>query len=104
MKTVAEFKRRMQVGTKVHTLYHKEFNGRTTNGEIIYKTKDLGIRPVSIVQTTQFAFETKKTDGTTSDSWCSFPKLTDCRFEGEDTIVILDLEGSDLLTYTFVKL
>lgn len=111
MKTVADFKRRLTVGTQVHTIYHQLFNGRDEKGEVIYKDEDKGVREVSKVQSNSFAFKTTKTDGSIVDSWCNYPKVKECIFVDENTITILceDYRVRDgnqpmipILTYKFV--
>ena|SRR5215467_5473156 len=103
MNTLADFKRKLKVGVKLHTQFHKEFDGRDSEGKVKYKTVDKGIREVSIVQSNSFALKTTKKDGSIQDSWCHFPKAKECRIEG-DSIVILEEDGLPVLTYTFVDL
>lgn len=90
MKNLAEFKRRLQVGQLVHTFNHN--------------TGDMGIRPVSIVQSNSFAFKTTKPDGKIVDSWCEYPKAKDFEIVDENTASIYWGEGprrEKILTYTF---
>lgn len=59
MKTIADFKRAMKVGTKVHTVYHVE-SKKDNEGKVIYlpdglpefTNKDMGESEVSISQST----------------------------------------------------
>lgn len=86
MKTLADFKRRLKVGTLLAT--------ESRHG-------DLGIRPVSIVQSNAFALKTTRPDGTVADSWCEFPKARDFKVVDENTVLIsVDVEVT--LKYTFV--
>jgi len=105
MKTVAEFKRKIVKGAKVHTTYHLAFAGRL-NGGITYKDEDKGIREISVVQSNSFALKTIKADGTTQDSWCNYPKKDEVIFNGPDSITILDHLDTKMvpcLTYTFIN-
>lgn len=103
MKTIADIKRAFVLGSKWQTIYHREFAGRAIeNGKevIEYKDKDMGIRAISIVQTTQVAFATIKADGTVKDSWIQFPKKQEVIFRDENSFTILDNDGKPVLTYT----
>jgi len=112
MKTVADFKRKLKLGVNVHTIYHLAFDGRDESGVVKYKDEDRGVREVSIVQSNSFALNTTKTDGTTQDSWCNYPKASQVKFTGENTVTILEPDYRDranpnpplipVLTYTFV--
>lgn len=91
MKSLADFKRRIAVGVKLHTFNHNH--------------GDFGVPPISIVQTNSFALKTTRTDGRTLDSWCHFPKAKDIEFPDADTAVIYWGEGErreKILTYKFV--
>lgn len=84
---VAEFKRFLKVGVKLKATLHKGFAGRDDEGKVIYCDRDLGIRPVSIVQTNSFAFKTVNSKGEVVDSWCHFPAASDAKVEnGKITI------------------
>ena len=111
MKTLSDFKKRLKVGVLLSTIFHHEFNGRDEKGEPKFKDKDLGIRPVSIVQSNSFALKTKKADGSETNSWCAYPKASNCKILDENTIQILEedyrvREGEKplipILTYKFV--
>lgn len=103
MKNLSQFKKRIKVGDKVLTTFHKTFIGRDPEtGNVIYADSSLGVRPVSIVQSNSFAFKTEKKDGTFSDSWCDFPKASKCSFPDENTICIDDYDGKPVLTYKFI--
>jgi len=113
MKTVTDFKKALKVGTKLHTIYHVE-SKRDEAGNVIrladglpaYTDKDMGIAPVTIVQTTQFAVERTRTDGTKQDSWLSYPKASACEVK-ENSITIFedhrDRGRIPVLTYTIVE-
>ena len=101
MKNVAQFKKRLVVGQKLHCI---RFSTVGFNGVQIPDT-DLGIRPLSIVQSNSFALETTKENGEKSSSWCDIPKASQCEFVNENTIIIYWGEGtnrSKILQYTFV--
>ena len=97
MKTLADFKKVVQVGAKLQTIYHRNFIGRTEDGTPIYGDRDMGVREVSIKQTTQFAMKTIKNDGTITDSWMQFGKASDCKVN--DKSITLYCDGEKLLTY-----
>ena len=94
MKTVADIKRKMIKGTFWKATHH-------ASG----KDVDLGIRPVSKVQTNSFAFKKTHADGkTTSDSWCDWPKKSEVTFypENENKFSISH-DGLMYLTYELVE-
>lgn len=91
MKTIADFKRAMVLGTLVHCTFHCARKGRDPEtGQVIYGDEDKGIRPVSIVQSNSFALKTTKTDGTIVDSWCQWPKRDDVQFLNDGSVVIFE--------------
>jgi hypothetical protein len=101
MKSLAEFKRALTVGTMVGTIYHREFAGRNPETmEVIYKDKDLGARPVSKVMASQVAFKTER--GT--DSFLNWPKASECEFNGNSVTVYEEDRGKryKVLTYTIL--
>ena len=111
MKTLTDFKKRIQIGAKVACTYHqetkKDANGKQLVGEdgrAIRYALDRGVREVSQVQTNAFTLKTTKTDGSIVDSWCHYPKASQCTFEdGKITINETNREGViyPLLTYSF---
>jgi len=114
MKTfnnLAGFKRHLGIGVELHAVQHTAFAGREPDtGRVIYKDQDMGVRPVSIVQSNSFACKTEKSDGKVVDSWCGYPKASECRIEN-NTLTILeeDMRGPDpthemipVLSYKFV--
>jgi hypothetical protein len=107
MKTLADFKRKLKVGVKLHTIFHKEFSHRLPNDDnktstVVYKDKDLGIREVSVVKSNAFALKTIQTNGTIIDSWCQYPKASDVKIQ-DDKITIYEEKGERVLTYKFVE-
>jgi len=112
MKTVSDFKKALQVGTQVHTIFHCEAKRdetgnvlRNPDGLPVYTDKDLGTAPITIVQTTQFAVQ-RNYKGTPTDSWCKYPKASECEVK-ENSITIFednDRRGRvKVLTYTILK-
>jgi hypothetical protein len=89
MKTIADFKRSLTVGSKLHSIFHQASLGRDAQGQIILGDEDKGIREVSIVQSNSFALKTVNREGKTVDSWMSYPKKDECKFLDENTIQIL---------------
>jgi hypothetical protein len=111
MKTIADFKRKLTIGAKIHTTFHQAFAGRSESGEYLLKDEDKGIREVSIVQSNSFALKTIKTDGSIVDSWCNYPKKDEAVFLSDNSIQILApdfrIRNNEsvlipILTYTFV--
>ncbi len=84
MRTLAELKRKIVLGTKLHTFNH-------------WYNKDMGIREIGHVQSNSFAF---KTDHNTL-SWCEFPKAKELIFEDTNKFTIL-VDNEPCLTYTFI--
>jgi len=110
MKTIADFKRKIVLGAKVHTIYHQQSNGRDENGKIILIDKELGEREISIVQTNSFALKTIKSDGKVTDSWCNYPTKKEIKFIDDSTVQILSEDFRDplkqlipCLTYKFLS-
>lgn len=104
MKTLADFKKRLKVGVKLHAVNHQGFGGRDEQGNIIYKDWDFGIREISIVQSNSFALKTNR-DGKFIDSWCGYPKAKELIINNENSVTILEETNGKLepiLTYTFV--
>lgn len=91
IKNMADLKRAMIVGTKVHT-QHAD-------------TGDMGIREVSISQSNSFAFKTVKTTGEVVNSWCDYGKAGRWVFNGTNVCQITrEVNGKPqvILTYTFI--
>lgn len=91
MKSLADIKRAMQVGSVWHGYSHL-FN------------EDLGEREISIRQTNMVAFKTPKkgTENEFSDSWWEFPKASNIKFIDENTFDVL-VGGEKRLTYKLIK-
>jgi len=124
MKTLAEFKRNLTVGRKLHTTFHLFFAGRDEQGNPIYKDQDKGEREISIVQTNSFALKTLKKEPVYGrdeygnrietgefvekivDSWCQYPKLKETVFNDNGSITILEEQRTGklipVLTYTII--
>ena len=101
MKNVAQFKKRLVVGQKLHCIRF----ATSGKNQMTVPDTDLGIRPLSIVQSNSFALETTKENGEKTNSWCEIPKASQCEFPNENTIIIYWGEGanrSKILQYTFV--
>lgn len=80
MKNVAELKRTIKTGVKLHCIFHQDFAGRDENNMYLLKDKDRGTREVNIVQTNCFTLLTPqinkegKETGELKDSYLNFPK------------------------------
>lgn len=104
MKTIADIKRAIVVGAKFHTMFHRLPTGKyDENGLAIYTDKDLGIREVSVSQSNSFAFKSVKPDGSTSNSWCDWPKKDQVKFIDEKSFQIVNPDGKPILTYTLIS-
>ena len=90
MKTIADFKREMTVGT-VWMTTHKFLNPES-------QLKDMGIRTCSVVQSNSFAFRNPVSG---ENSWCDWPKKSEVSFDG-DTVVITR-ENFCQLTYQKIR-
>lgn len=99
MKSLADFKRALTLGSIWETVYHLgTFKGNDTQGKAQYEPKNIGQRPVSIVKSNSVAFKTTKADGTTYDSWLQWPKASECKFPNENTLEVYE-GGTLVLTY-----
>lgn len=106
MKTLTDFKRALKVGTKLHCIFHQKYAGRNPDGTTNYVVEDRGVREVSIIQTNAFALKTTKSDGKVVDSYCAYPKATECKIIDSETIEFYETDRSGKqqlsLTYRFV--
>jgi len=92
-KSLSEFKRQLQLGSKWHCFHH----GFGDDQERQKTKKDMGEREVSKVQSNAVAFKTDR--GT--DSWLWFPKASEIKFENGAYTILED--GLPLLTYKKVS-
>jgi hypothetical protein len=89
VKTIADIKRKMVVGSVWHTLW--EACG--------CKTSNMGERRCGVVQSNSFGFDSKKNFG--EFSWCDWPKKSEVLFLSEKQFQII--QGNIKLTYTFIR-
>lgn len=75
MKTLADFRRALKVGTRWEGFNH-------------YYQSSFGVREVSKVQSNSFAFKNTKDNGEVSNSWSDFPKAKDIKFREDGTVEI----------------
>ena len=86
MKTIADLKRKIQLGVKLDCYNH-------------WFKESLGVREIGHVQSNSFAFITLK--GTLS--WCNLPKKNEVVFVDDKTFNIINPDNKELiLTYTFI--
>lgn len=90
LKTLADFKRAMRPGIRLHTINHN--TGR-----------DMGIREVSRTNSQHFALKTEKHDGTWEHSYCRWPKAADCQISADAVVILSPSTRTPVLTYTFVS-
>lgn len=91
MKTLSDFKKRIQVGVKVHT--------------VNFNYGDFGIREITVKQSNGFAVATHR-DGKIVNSWCHFPKASDLEIVDADTVIIFwEVAGrrEAILQYRFIN-
>lgn len=97
MKTVADFKRKMQVGAKVNSqLFRKQIDGSFA------QINDITNRECVISQSNSFALTFEKTDGTKEKSWCDWPKAKEFTPIDENTAQVIFWEGTGKLIYQFI--
>lgn len=102
--TLAEFKKAIRPGVQVHGIYHQAFAGRNPKtGEVRYKDEDRGVREISQVKSTRFAFKTplKQEPTQFTDIWMAWPKPSECKFNNGDIIILLD--SKPILTYSIIE-
>jgi hypothetical protein len=75
VKTLADFKRALTVGSKWEGFNH-------------YYQSSFGVREVSKVQSNSFAFKTINSKGEETNSWSDFPKAKDIKFKEDGTVEI----------------
>lgn len=92
MKTLADFKRRIQLGVKIEAIYASGL--------------ELPPREVTIKQTNSFALKTIKTNGEVVDSWMHYPKASMIEFPSPNEATIFwdtrDGGREECLTYKFL--
>lgn len=102
MKSVADFKRLVQVGTVIESIFHMVFKGRGEENKPIYENGPMLTRTISIRQTNSFAIKTLKGEKW-EDSWCTYPKASECEFK-DNRIIIYETNNQGrfpVLTYWF---
>jgi hypothetical protein len=75
MKTLADFKRALQPGTKWEGYNH-------------YYKSSFGVREIASAMSTKFGFKHIRDDGTMTVSWCDYPKAGDISFKEDGTVNI----------------
>jgi len=92
MKTIADFKRAVTVGSKWHTTHNFVTNG------INEPIKDMGVREVGKVQSNCFAFRTLSGEL----SYCDWPTKKEFSVENDGKTAVLN-SGFAILNYTEVE-
>ncbi len=93
LKTFADVKRRIEVGTKLDMTYYRP-------SRVALPTLPVR-RTVLIVQSNAVAM-TAAFPGKTGPSWLYWGKASECRVDGPDTFSILEEDGEVIATYRFV--
>lgn len=88
IKTLADFKRAIKMGTKIGCIHHQHFNGFDEQKKAVYKEMIHPVREVSIVQTNTFALKTTRSDNKVVDSYCEFPKAKNCKIENNKITIL----------------
>lgn len=111
INTLADFKKAINVGTKLNTIWHQYSATKGENGYLIFESHTKENDEVSIVKSTQFAVKRKKKDGTFIDSWMQFPKASECTFNdnsvtiNDETMINFETREKKVLpfmTYTLI--
>lgn len=113
LKSVADFKRALQVGTLLHTVNHTASKLDPATGFVVYKPdglpeatdQDMGVAPVSIVKATQFAVQRKRKDGSVFDSYCPYPAASLAQLNDNSITLFEDCDRRGripVLTYTIL--
>ena len=89
MKTVADIKRKMVIGSTWHALWEQINDGATA---------DMGNRVLAVHQSNSFGFINPKTGNV---SWCDWPKKSEVEFLSDTQFRITHFNVR--LTYTFIK-
>jgi len=104
MKTLADVKRRLTVGTVLVMTWHRFADGIIVHGNLgaSHLPGKVGIgvrRKIVKAQSSQVAFHREyKPDG--HESWFTFPKASELRIDGPDSFTVLE-DGEPLMSYTF---
>lgn len=94
IKSLAELKKKLDVGVKLKMIYYRYAEG--------HKYRLVGsVRPISIKQSNSIAIETTNEDGTKKNSWLYFGKSGDYKYTDKGFIVMED--GKPLLEYEIVE-
>lgn len=103
IKTVADFKRLLQLGVKVSCIFHMERAGRDEAGAVFYKDIDRGERECTIKQTNSFALKTwQESKQEFVNSWCSYPKVSESKIvDNKITIFEETREGAKIPVLTY---
>lgn len=104
---LSQFKSLLKVGAKISTIHHMSPLGviRDDNGNVVrnerglptYKPVDLGVSEVARVQSNAFTVW-RDYKGEKTESWCHFPKASQCRFDDDGSMTIIEEHGP-VLTY-----
>lgn len=106
MKTLADFKRRLVVGTKLRVTFHMpRLVIRGNVGNTVIPTPPPEERIVAKVQINSVAFDRQhvadKPPGPQRWSWLDYPKAKD--FAVEDGKAVIYQDGKKILTYEFIE-
>lgn len=105
MKTLADFKRRLVIGTRLRVTFHlPPLVIRGNLGNTVMPTPSPEERVVAKVQSNSVAFDrpnaADKPVGSQRWSWLSFPKAADFRVEEGKAVIFQN--GKKILTYEFI--
>jgi hypothetical protein len=97
MKTLADLKRRMKVGTKIRKISHID---STMGIRTVYRCDPSGVREVKKVQTNRWAFGYPCEEE--DFSWLTIPKAKELEFDG-NKFTITTWDGSLEMTYEIIE-
>ncbi|SRR6266404_3474446 len=97
MKTLADFKRRLTIGTKLTYEFHRSTTIVGNLGNTVIPASGLQARVVSRLQSNGVWF--MRADG--KESWLDWPKAKDLIFVDDNTVTVC-LDGVPSFTYKFL--
>jgi hypothetical protein len=95
MKTLADLKRDLTIGTRLKMVYSDIPTNRLLNSE----------REISIVQTNSIALQTEKANGEKCNSWFTFPKAVNLEYDGNFFSIYENINGTrvKVLEYLIIR-
>lgn len=108
---LSQFKAKLSVGVKIETIHHMHPTGvkrdgdgkviRNEKGLPVYDPVNLGLSEVARVQSNAFTVW-RDHNGEKVESWCNFPKASQCTFNDDGSMTISEEYGA-VITYKIVN-